>query len=85
MSEGERRGSIIMAYREAYMKDPARPFLNAKLDLPGRLGIGYGELAADIEFLEQNRYLHWKSENVFKLSPKGLRASRSPGELAREF
>ncbi len=85
MTQGERRRAILMAYRRAYDRSPDDPFVNARLELPQEMGVSYEEIAQDVAFLEQNRYLHWKSANVFRISPKGLRATRSAEDLEREF
>lgn len=85
MTQQERRRAILVAYRRAYDRAPDAPFLNARLELPRELGVSYEEIAQDVVFLEQNRYLHWKSADVFRISPKGLRATRSAADLEREF
>ena len=54
-------------------------------DLTERLQESYETLAPQVQWLEQNRYLHWKAADVFKISPKGLRATHSDADLLGEF
>jgi hypothetical protein len=79
------RRRILQAYRQAHDADKDAPFLHTRQHLSGRLGEPYETLAPHVQFLEQNRYLHWKAADVFKISPKGLRATHSEDDLAREF
>jgi len=53
------------------------PFLHTRQHLAERLQQSYEELAPHVAFLVQNRYLHWKAADVFKISPKGLRATHN--------
>jgi hypothetical protein len=38
-----------------------------------------------VQWLEQNRYLHWKAADVFKISPKGQRCTHTDADLMTEF
>jgi len=77
--------TILLEYRRAHDATPASPFLHARDALPGRLGIAYDELAPHVKELEQQRLLHWKAQDLYKLSPRGLRVTGDPTELDREF
>ena len=35
--------------------------------------------------LEQGRFLHWKAQDLYKLSPRGIRVTGDPAELDLEF
>ena len=35
--------------------------------------------------LEQNRFLHWKAQDLYKLSPRGVRVTSDPAEFDLEF
>jgi hypothetical protein len=35
--------------------------------------------------LEQGRFLHWKAQDLYKLSPRGVRVTGDPAEFEREF
>jgi hypothetical protein len=84
-AENALRRRILGEYRKAYDANKEAPFLHTRQHLAERLGEAYDVLAPQVQFLEQNRYLHWKAADVFKISPKGLRATHSEGDLAREF
>src|SRR5207245_1545874 len=61
------------------------PYLRARDGLAARLGVAYEALAAHVKELEQGRFLHWKAQDLYKLSPRGLRVTADPTELEREF
>jgi len=77
--------AILLEYRRVHDATPGQPYLHARDGLPGRLGLAYDEIAASVKDLEQNRYLHWKAQDLYKLSPRGLRVTGDPVELDREF
>lgn len=77
--------AILLEYRRAYDASPEVPYLHARDGLPGRLGLDYAALAPHVKDLEQNRFLHWKAQDLYKLSPRGLRVTADPVELDREF
>ena len=84
-SENAVRRRMLQEYRRAYETSKEAPFLHTRQHLTERLQRSYEELAPHVRFLEQNRYLHWKATDVFKISPKGLRATHSEEDLVREF
>jgi hypothetical protein len=45
----------------------------------------FDAIAADVKDLEQNRFLHWKAQDLYKLSPRGIRVTGDPAELDLEF
>ena len=77
--------AILLEYRRVYDAAPASPYLHARDALPGRLGVDFETLAPYVKDLEQNRFLHWKAQDLYKLSPRGLRVTADPAELEREF
>ena len=77
--------AIILEYRRVYDASPDQPFLHARDALPGRLGIDHETLAPLVKDLEQNRFLHWKAQDLYKLSPRGVRVTGNPAELDLEF
>lgn len=77
--------AILLEYRRAHDATPASPFLHARDGLPGRLGLDYEALAPHVKELEQQRFLHWKAQDLYKLSPRGLRVTGDRTELDREF
>ena len=77
--------AILLEYRRAHDAAPASPFLHARDGLPGRLGIDYETLAPHVKELEQQRFLHWKAQDLYKLSPRGIRVTGDATELNREF
>jgi hypothetical protein len=77
--------AILLEYRRVYDATPASPFLHARDGLPGRLGVAYEALAPHVKELEQQRFLHWKAQDLYKLSPRGLRVTGDRAELDREF
>jgi hypothetical protein len=79
------RRKILREYRNAYEANKEMPFLHTRQHLAERLAETYETLAPQVQFLEQNRYLHWKAADVFKISPKGIRATHTDEDLAREF
>ena len=76
---------IMLEYRRAHDAAPDAPFLHARDALPQRLGMSYEELAPHVRELEQGRFLHWKAQDLYKLSPRGLRVTGDRAELDREF
>ena len=84
-SDNTMRRRLLEEYRQAHEANKEMPFLHTRQHLAERLQRSYEELAPHVQFLEQNRYLHWKAADVFKISPKGLRATHSPDDLLREF
>lgn len=84
-SENALRRTILQQYRQAYEANKEVPFLHTRQHLADRLQQSYEELAPHVQFLEQNRYLHWKAADVFKISPKGIRATHNEEDLLREF
>ena len=77
--------AILLEYRRAHDAAPSSPFLHARDGLPGRLGLAYEALAPHVKELEQQRFLHWKAQDLYKLSPRGVRVTGDPVELDREF
>ncbi len=77
--------AILLEYRRVHEASPASPYLHARDALPARLGVVYDELAPHVKELEQNRFLHWKAQDLYKLSPRGVRVTADPVELDREF
>ena len=77
--------AILLEYRRVHDASPESPYLHARDALPGRLGIEYDRLAAHVKDLEQQRFLHWKAQDLYKLSPRGVRITGDPAELDREF
>ena len=84
-AENALRRSILREYRQAHERSKEMPFLHTRQHLAERLSLSYEELAPHVQFLEQNRYLHWKAADVFKISPKGLRATHTDDDLLNEF
>ena len=85
MSENAIRRQILELYRAAHEADKEMPFLHTRQHLTEKLAQSYDSVVPHVRWLEQNRYLHWKAADVFKISPKGLRATRSAEDLAREL
>jgi hypothetical protein len=77
--------TILLEYRRVYDASPQQPFLHARDQLPGRLGVPYEELAPHVKDLEQGRFLHWKAQDLYKLSPRGIRVTGDAAELDLEF
>ncbi len=77
--------AILLEYRRVHDANPDVPYLHARDALPGRLGMEFEALAPHVRDLEQNRFLHWKAQDLYKLSPRGLRVTADPAELDREF
>ena len=77
--------AILLEYRRVHDASPTSPFLHARDALPGRLGKTWEELGPHVKDLEQQRFLHWKAQDLYKLSPRGVRVTADPGELDREF
>ena len=76
---------IMLEYRRVHDATPEVPFLHARDALPERLGVPYEELAPHVRELEQGRFLHWKAQDLYKLSPRGVRVTGDPAEFEREF
>lgn len=77
--------AILLEYRRVHDASPEAPFMHARDALPGKLGIDYDTLAPLVKELEQQRFLHWKAQDLYKLSPRGLRVTGDRTELDREF
>lgn len=77
--------AILLEYRRVHDASPDVPYLHARDALPGRVGMAFEELAPYVRDLEQQRFLHWKAQDLYKLSPRGLRVTGDQGELDREF
>ena len=77
--------AIILAYRSAYDAAPDSPYLHARDALPQKLGLDYETIAPHVKDLEQQRFLHWKAQDLYKLSPRGVRVTGDSTELDREF
>jgi len=77
--------AILLEYRRVHDASPERPYLHARDGLPGRLGLDWDTLAPLVKELEQGRFLHWKAQDLYKLSPRGLRVTGDPAELELEF
>jgi len=77
--------TILLEYRRVYDTNPHQPFLHARDQLPSRLGVAYETLAPHVKDLEQGRFLHWKAQDLYKLSPRGIRVTGNPAELDLEF
>jgi hypothetical protein len=77
--------AILLEYRRVHDATPEAPFLHARDALPGRLDLDYETLAPHVRELEQQRFLHWKAQDLYKLSPRGLRVTADRAELDREF
>jgi len=77
--------AIMLAYRRVHDASPDVPYLHARDTLPGTVGVEYEVLAPHVRDLEQQRWLHWKAQDLYKLSPRGLRVTGDPGEFEREF
>jgi hypothetical protein len=84
-SDNAIRRRILQEYRRAYEENRAQPFLHTRQHLADRLQEPYEQVAPHVQFLEQNRYLHWKAADVFKISPKGVRATQNDQDLLTEF
>jgi hypothetical protein len=76
---------ILLEYRKVYDSSPQQPFLHARDALPQRLGTTWEAIQADVKDLEQNRFLHWKAQDLYKLSPRGIRVTGDRAELDLEF
>jgi hypothetical protein len=76
---------ILLEYRKVYDATPDSPFMHARDQLAGKLGMPFDDIAADVKDLEQNRFLHWKAQDLYKLSPRGIRVTGDPAELDLEF
>lgn len=76
---------ILLEYRRAHDASPAAPYLHARDALPERLGLPFEALEPYVRELEQGRFLHWKAQNLYKLSPRGLKVTGDPAELDLEF
>ena len=77
--------AIMLEYRRVHDASPSAPYLHARDALPERLGVDFETLAPHVKELEQSRFLHWKAQDLYKLSPRGLRVTADPTELEREF
>ncbi len=77
--------TIMREYRKVYDENPASPFLHARDQLPARLGMDWTALAPVVKDLEQTRFLHWKAQDLYKLSPRGVRVTSDQAEFDLEF
>ncbi len=84
-AENALRRRILGEFRKAHEANKEMPFLHTRQHLTARLSESYDVLAPQVQFLEQNRYLHWKAADVFKISPKGMRATHTEQDLVGEF
>jgi hypothetical protein len=85
MTDNAIRRRLLKEYRQANDANKEMPFLHTRTHLTERLGESYETLASHVQWLEQNRYLHWKAADVFKISPKGVRATHTDADLLVEF
>ena len=76
---------ILLEYRKVYNSAPDAPYLHARDALPERLGLPFEAIAAEVKELEQGRFLHWKAQDLYKLSPRGIRVTGNQSELDLEF
>jgi len=76
---------ILTEYRKVYDESPGSPFLHARDALPERLGLSWEDIQADVKDLEQGRFLHWKAQDLYKLSPRGIRVTGDSAEFDLEF
>ena len=76
--------AIMLEYRRVHDASPAAPYLHARDGLAARLGVAY-ETPPHVKELEQGRFLHWKAQDLYQLSPRGLRVTADAAELEREF
>ena len=77
--------AIMREYRKVYDESRASPFLHARDQLPTRLGLEWDTLAPLVKELEQARFLHWKAQDLYKLSPRGVRVTSDAAEFDLEF
>ena len=85
MSDNAMRRRLLKEYRLAIEANKEVPFLHTRQQLTERLHETYETLAPHVQWLEQNRYLHWKAADVFKISPKGMRSTHNDADLLVEF
>ena len=85
MTDNQMRRRLLQEYRLANDANKDMPYLHTRQHLTERLQESYETLASHVQWLEQNRYLHWKAADVFKISPKGLRSTHSEADLLVEF
>ena len=76
---------IMLEYRKVYDATPERPFLHARDALPERMGLPFEAIETAVQELEQGRFLHWKAQNLYKLSARGIKVTGDPRELDLEF
>lgn len=76
---------ILLEYRKVYDASPESPFIHARDQLAERLGMTFESIEADVQDLEKNRFLHWKAQDLYKLSPRGIRVTGDAAELDLEF
>ena len=77
--------AILLEYRRVHDASPETPYLHVRDRLTERLGLAYEVLTPHVRELEQQRFLHWKAQDLYKLSPRGLRMTADAAELDREF
>jgi hypothetical protein len=76
---------IMLEYRKVYDGNPDVPFMHARDELAGKLGMEWAALGPIVKELENARWLHWKAQDLYKLSPRGLRVTGDAKELDLEF
>ena len=69
---------ILLEYRKVYDATPDVPYLHARDGLPERLGLLVRGARPHVKDLEQNRFLHWKAQDLYKLSPRGIWVTGRP-------
>ena len=77
--------TILLEYKRVLDQTPDVPYVHARDVLPGLVGLDYETLEPHVKALEQGRFLHWKAQDLYKLSPRGVRVTSDPAELDREF
>ena len=77
--------TIMREYRKVFDESPASPFLHARDQLPERIGVAWETLEPLVKDLEQTRFLHWKAQDLYKLSPRGVRVTSDAAEFELEF
>ena len=76
---------IMLEYRKVHDANPDVPFMHARDQLAEKMGIPWDELGPIVKDLENARWLHWKAQDLYKLSPRGLRVTGDAKELDLEF
>ena len=76
---------IMLEYRKVYDGNPDVPFMHARDELAERIGMAWADLGPIVKELENARWLHWKAQDLYNLSPRGLRVTANQAELDLEF